>query len=221
MKIRVLLTSVAVAALVACGGGGSSEVAPPLTFNMDAALATALTNGLLISGLRASDSAGNAYSLSFSYAPVADGPFLGQTYKRVTQTVSMTRNGTNAPSTSATIFYTLNPARLVGIVNSQGNATVITPKTSLPTAATVGAQGTYSTANVFASTALGPLLGTSTVLWSLEPDAGPTALACLTTTSSLSSGTVSEKDCFRINPAGAVSGGKVTVTIGNQALTFQ
>lgn len=223
---RFIFAGVAASILSACGGGGGGSADVPAaaaaTFNMDAAIASVLGAGFSASNLRASDAAGNNYVLSYAYSPAADGNFLGKTYKQAIQTTTVSRNGGAAAAASGTVFYTTNPTRLVSTINSQGYVSIHEPKTNLPTAGTVGQSGVYSSGNTYVSTSINVVLSTNTVVWSLESDTAATAFACMTTTTNLSvGGSTLQKECYRISPAGQVSGAKITTVASGVTLAFQ
>ena len=224
--MRKLIIGVALAgALTACGGGGGgSDGGPPpapapATFNADSALSSALTNGALISGLTGTDTVSNVkLTASLGYAPGTDTNFDGALQKRSIQTATVSAPGVTPQSAVTNIFYTTGPARFIG-ATSPTTFTTYTAVDQLPTAGSVGQSGTFATGLIFSDAAKAIQLGTVTVAWSIEPDTASTAFACLTST--IAGTQVAEKDCLRIDPAGTILGGRVTLTGPAVNITFQ
>lgn len=218
IEIRATIVVGAISTLLACGGGGESQPATP-AFDADAAFSKALA-GVALSGLRAADPAGFQYTASLTYAPLSDGSFLGSSTRRSLQTTTIGLVGTVPFISKVTVFYDIGPARLLGTITDTGKTTVFSQASQLPTAAMVGQSGVFAEGAVYASPALQERTGTETLSWSIEPDRGTTALACLTSVSR-SAGSVSlEKDCFRIDGAGNISGGKISIDKPGIALDF-
>lgn len=220
--------------LCACGGGGGTSggqaepppvpppVEPPaLTFNMDAAYATALATGVGSDRMPETSSASGRL-LVVSYQPTTDGQFLGQTYRRSLMNASMLASaGSLVPTivSASTISYSLNPTLIAGQFDSQGNLTRYLPLGNLPTSAVVGQTGPYARALVYDGPTEQKLLSEQLVSWSVEADTATTAWACLTFTRS--DGNAAEKDCLRIDSAGSVSGIKMQVPWAGATLVFQ
>jgi hypothetical protein len=209
----------ALAMLVGCGGAGDAQPAGAGMFDADAAFAHALA-GAALSGLRAADSQGAKYTASLTYAVLPEGDFYGNWTRRSLQTTTIGRTGEPADVSRVTIFYDTRPARAVGTVADGGKTTVFTQVAQIPTAAEVGWSGVFAEGMVYATPALGAPVGTETLLWSIEPDSGATALACLTSISRSGDWVSSEKDCFRIDGAGNLSGGEIRVHRPGLALHF-
>ena len=226
-----------VVCLTACGGGGggSTQAAPATpvavsTFNVEAAFATLFSTPVSFPSLSATDSAGNAYIMSLSYTPSADYVFNGKTYKQSVQNTVIKKNGAvvSGENLGTQYLFSANPTTIGAIlVASRGTGfdpitytpLVLSVSAPLPTASTVGATGTYASVVSYArqldrtSTSKSSPTGNSSVSWSVESDTQSTAFACMTT--------ALEKDCLKINSAGNIQGGKITVSIGGQTLTFQ
>ena len=237
MKTKKLLGIVLALLVAACGGGGTTggqpepppsppPVTPPieppaLTFNMDAAYATALSSGVSSDWMPETSSA-SGRQVVLSYQPTTDGQFLGVTFRRSLMKTSMLQSpGSLVPAIlwASTISYSLNPTVIAGQFDAQGNLTRYLGLGNLPTAAAVGQSGRYARALAYEGPTEQNLLLEQLVSWSIEADAATTAWACLTFTTS--DGAVTEKDCLRIDSAGAVSGIKTQVRWDGATLTFQ
>lgn len=212
-----------VVGLVACGGGGDSSLstAPPATFNAEAAFSKVLAGGFPLSGLKAVDRDGVRYTASLTYGSLPDGTFLDRPARRSLQTAVVERVGVGAMTTTTIIYYETGPARVLGTLNADARTTVFLTRGDLPTAATVGQSGPFSQGTAYASPALGEPAGTESLDWSIEPDAGTTAFACLTSVSRSMGSVATEKDCFRIDADGNISGGKISIDRPGLSLNFQ
>lgn len=214
----------AAVSLVGCGGGGggsSGPVAAASTFNLNAAVSNALTSGVSVTGLTATSGA-DTYTLSLSIQPQADAAFEGTTYKQARQTVTVNRNGAFAASGFSNVFFSLNPVTIRGAVDSDGEYSVYSQQTALPTAATVGQTGAVHFVTAYTSSAKTTVVSTQTVTWSLEADTATTAFACLNSSATFTNGSrVAEADCYKIDAAGQVLGAKATITINGTTLAFK
>lgn len=212
-----------VVGLVACGGGGDSSLStvPHATFNADAAFTKALGGGVALGGLKAVDRDGTLYTISLAYRSLADGSFLGRPARRSVQTTVLERSGVGAMTTTTTIFFETGPARLLGTLGADGKSTVFLEGGDLPAAATVGQSGPFSQGTAYAGPEMGEPVGTETLAWSIEPDVGITAFACLTSVSRSMGSVATEKDCFRIDADGNISGGKISIDRPGLSLNFQ
>jgi len=221
MNKKVSLAVAVAALLSACGGGGGGDGSPPppdLTFNLDAAFANTLTQGISFPNLRASYN-GVSFQLSISSTPTSDGVFLSQTYHRAIESSTVAINGQAGPVVSATLYFTLSPVTLVGGMDDAG-LTIFTPQASLPTAAHVGSSGPYTRADTYVSESNRTLLGQTVMSWSLEPDTATTAWACLVYSGM--DGFQFEKDCYRIDAAGTIFNAKATMNLTDGTrLTFE
>lgn len=226
MKQQTILVCLAAVLASACGGGGHDDVTSPSTFDVNAAMASLLTQGMNFSDLKASSSisppgstvislVNNSYGLTFSFVPTTDGERVpgGEIFKKSVQTSSTAKNGVQLGASSATYYYKLNPTQLVADARSDGQVVSYASSGALPTAALVGQSGTFNTFTVTGAAATG------VTTWSLEPDSASTAWACFTTTTTASAASP-DKYCYRISPAGAISDAKVTITVDARVMTF-
>jgi hypothetical protein len=220
LQFRAGIVAGAIMALVACGGGGDSHPpAQPAGFDVDAAFNNALA-GATLTGLRAADPAGVQYSATLAYTALPDGDFAGVPARRSLQTSTVGRAGEASMVSAVTVFYATQPSRLLGTVTDTGKTTVFSQSTQLPNASPTGRSGVFSEGVVYASPALLSPIGTETLSWSLEPDAGGTALACLISVSRSAGSVSTEKDCFRIDAAGNISGGTIYIDRPGVTLFF-
>jgi hypothetical protein len=221
MNKKAAIAAAMVALLSACGGGGGGDgPAPPpeAAFNLDAAFANTLTQGISFPNLRASWN-NVSFQLSISSTPTSDGMFLSHTYHRAIQSSTVAINGQAGPVASSTLYFTLSPVTLVGGMDSAG-LTLFTPQASLPTAASVGSSGPYTRADTYVSDSNRTLLGQTVMSWSLEPDSTTTAWACLVYSGM--DGFQFEKDCYRIDAAGTIFNAKATMNLTDgTTLSFQ
>ena len=220
---RTAAMAVVTAGLLACGGGdgdGGQSTPKGPTFNADAAFANALGGSAVLSGLKATDPAGVRYVASLAYTSLASGMFSGTPARLSLQTTSIGRAG-DVPFTDAlTVYYDAAPSRLLATVTTTGKTTVFTQGTGLPTAAVVGQSGQFAAGTTYATPALGTPIGTEVLTWSIEPDGPMTALACLSSETRISISVSIEKDCFRIDGAGNISGGTVSINKSGLVLHF-
>ena len=220
MTKRMLLAATVAALLSACGGGGGSgDATPPAptTFNMEAAIASSLSTGVSFSGLQTTVN-GNVLEFAFSYAPTTDGLFFGDSYKRSIFSSSIKLNGVVSGTGASTNYFSLNPVRVIGTTTSDGFTTKNAYDGTMPTNATVGQSGPYYHTNV-SFTGDTAVVAQGTTTWSLEADTASTAWACLMTVDSTSPDW--EKDCYRIDAAGQISGAKIVLFVQGQTVTFQ
>lgn len=218
LTVQIAVAAGAAMALLACGGGGDSH--PPTheaTFDADAAFVNALA-GATLTGLRAAGPAGVEYTAALAYTALPAGDFAGVAARRSLQTSTVGRVGEGQLVTAITVFYATEPARLLATVTETGKTTVFSPASPLPSASPIGRSGVFAEGTVYASTDLVAPIGTETLSWSIEPDTGATALACLTSVSRSGGSVSTEKDCFRIDGAGNISGG--TIYIDKPGLTL-
>jgi hypothetical protein len=201
--------------LAACGGGGDGggTVTPPaVTFNADAAFASALTSGFSVSGLTGMNAGSTVpFTASLVFAPAPDAVFEGALRKSATQTATLAAPGIATQTSTAQLFFSTGPARLVGSTSSDGYI-VYTSRGALPTAGTVGQSGAFADGVIFTSAAKTATSGTENIQWSIEADTATTAFACLNQVVTISAEQVTERDCFKIDSAGTILGAKIILT---------
>jgi hypothetical protein len=222
MNRKFALAVVAAALLSACGGGGGGGGGSPTpvgtTFNVDAAFANTLTQGISFPDLRA-DWNGVLFQLSIASTPISDGVFLSQTYRRAIQTSQAKANGEAGPLVTSTVYFTLAPVTLVGGIDESG-FTIFASQGLLPTAAHVGDSGPYTRADTYVSESDRTLLGQTLMGWSLEANDATTAWACLVYSGM--DNVQFEKDCYLIDAAGTIFDARATMSFPDgTTLTFE
>lgn len=222
LVFRTAAIAAVIAGLLACGGGGDSVHSTPQapTFNADAAFANALGGGATLSGLKATDPAGFRYVASLAYSSLSSGSFSGIPALQSLQTATIGRVGEVPMTDAITVYYDTAPSRLLATVTATGKTTVFLQGQGLPTAGRVGQSGQFAVGTAYATPALGVPVGTEVLTWSIEPDGATTALACLASESRTSVSVSIEKDCFRIDGAGNISGGTVSIDKSGLVLHF-
>lgn len=220
-----LAVVVAAAFLAACGGGGGGGgapdggggVFPTPAYDMNAAVATVLSQGASFQNLRAS-AGGLDLTMSITYAPASDGAFQGVVYKRSVETLTISDSTQPRPDTfTGTYFYTLAPTRLVGGVDQTGFTMMFDPTGEFPRAGFIGESGPY--AHVRGYEATGQAVPDNFMGWSLDDAGAGLAWACMVW--QLASGEMYEKDCFRIDQIGRISGAQATLYFDGQVLVFR
>lgn len=209
--------------LTACGGGGSGDAGTPLsqTYNLDAAITQAMAKPTQLGPLTTTFQ-NVVFNLTMTFAPAPDMLFEGVTLKSNLQTVTMTGGNANT-SSSSTLYYKTGPYFASGSLDVDGSYTVSVRTGDLPAAATVGASGLLSTDTIYADATKALVVATSVNTWSLESDTATTVLACLNSVVRDVSppDTSSQKVCFRINTAGDVSGGRISISGSGVTLDFR
>lgn len=222
MSSRSIVCSALAALFVsACGGGGgdggSGDLPPDQTFDMNAAIATVLTQGVTYPNLHASFNGVDLYA-SVSFQPNSAASFRGMVYQRSVETLTMSSSVLPPETFTQTFFYSVDPTRLVGGIDQSGLQAAFILLQDLPTAGMAGQSGPYVHVIAYAEDNQ-TVVGENWVNWSLEQDAPGTALACLSWAFATSE--VYEKDCFQIDPAGHVSGAAMTVYYEAATLEFR
>jgi hypothetical protein len=209
--------------LVACGGGGDGggAEAPATVYNLDAAVTQAFAAPLQIDGLTARDAQGNVYTLSLHQTPGADALFEGALRKTALQTITVTAGSTSSTE-NATFYYVTGPFAEVGAIDSAGGYSVSVHTGDLPTAARVGDSGPLSNDTAYTDSSKATVAATAVTSWSLEADTDSTAFACTKAVMQMTDppATASQTTCLRIDTAGKVNGGRVTVTIDGFTMVF-
>lgn len=236
MNARLTLCAATAAVfLAACGGGGGDDAVPlgggvPLvdsgsgsvppaaqTFDMNAAVGSVLAQGASFPNMRASLQ-GVDFGASVTYHPAVEGIFRGGVYKRSIRTVTMTASTASPLTSEDSVFFTLNPTRFTGYIGQDGMPAVLELMGDLPAAGMIGESGPYLHAIGYAADGQ-TVLGENWVTWSLEPDAGSTALACLSWAGD--DRRVYIKDCLRTDATGRVSGATMTMYYDFGTLEFR
>jgi hypothetical protein len=198
------ITTVALAAALAgCGGGADAPPTPAstATFNLDAALTSAFTNGASTGELHAF-LFGSPYTVSETFVPAPDDEMRGVTYRRAFDTMVLRSGSTTLAQDQARLYFVTNPLQIAYFQGPTG-LTVYTPVGALPTDAHIGQSGVWNTQQFLPADGSTPVSVTQT--WSLEPDTSDaTALACigLATQPESAWSTRTTANCYRIDSAG-------------------
>ncbi len=185
-----------------CPAASPAAAAAPAagTFNVEAAIEKALEQGVRFE-LRSTDQA--VPVLLLGYAPAADGVFLGNTYRRAIRTF-----GAPGQTHEQTLYYKTRPTCIVGTRDAGGLETVMTHDAPLPTSAAVGQSGHWYRFR-YPDTL-------TEISWSVEEAAvADLSWVCLATTQV--SMATSRKECFLVDPAGTILGGRFVAQAGGVA----
>ena len=216
------------------GGGGGGGTTVPAPQNLSSApVAQALTNyysAAHSNTLSASDGAGNTYTIVQTYAPnTGTTTFEGQTANSAVQTVTVTRNGVSAGTSTDVVYYTPSPFAIYGDVTSNGNYTVTTLQGTVPTTITVGSTGTIDAGSTYHDSTKAVLDQQYTATYSVASDTPTTALLCLngTTSGTTSQGTLdglsnnTQVTCYHVDANANATLATITVNAGSTVLTFK
>lgn len=219
---RVWLAAAPLLLLAACGGGSSEDAGNTQSYDLDAIMTRSALTGFELNGLTARNAAGTTFVLSMSFLPQADGVFEGVTRKAVRQIITVSGGGSSQTS-GAVQYFSTGPYADAGSRSDDGSYSVATSSSPLPTAARVGTGGPMSSFTDYANSSKALIESTTVVRWLLEADNDTTAYACqvgvITNTGSASGDTV--KLCWRVDTAGQVTGGRVTLSVGGVSLEFR
>ena len=241
MKLKSVVSSVAVASvLAACGGGGNSSNnngnTPGATvqsnvstasFPIEAAASTfeQTAHSFPLSG---TDSTGAAYTATFANMPDSGTTtFEGHTASSMVTTTTLSRNNVVIDTSSSRGYFQTSPYIELGQADL-GDALYyvddVTAPLHMPTTATVGQSGQLNDTTIYVDSSKAQVMGHQTNTWSLEADTVSTALLCNTgvyTSVSSSLDNFTEKQCLRINTSGTVLGLTVAITSSVLTLTLQ
>lgn len=212
------------AALCACGGGGSDGSPASASYDVRAAFTNFYTQN------HTWNTSGNdnavppaSWSLVQTMAPLPDAPFpvTGETLGSATSTSSLKRNGASNGTASGRAYFRHADATLVGADSGSagGTCNIATAATPAPTSATLGMSGAYASVNILGGcSASSPTNASYTLGWSLELDTG-VALLCMNEVISTSSGPSNQSYCYEIAPDGTL-GIRARVHIADPQITL-
>ena len=224
--MKLLSTTLLVAAILAGCGGGGSDAGVPGTASY--AVAAANHNWLTSGGQwtttgRGSD--GQNYSLTFSSQPLANGVFAltGATTARTQQSLTFAVVGGQSITSGVVQYFNAATDALIGDFDAgEGSCSRTDTNGVLPATAAIGAGGTLYTESLLAScNPTAAVVSADTVTWSLENDGG-VILMCQNSVSPEAAGTTSSGTvglCVEINGAGAL-GSRARVSVSLPGLPF-
>jgi hypothetical protein len=231
--MRALCRLVSMCGLVllsACGGGGDSGDSgpPPPTVDFDVQAAW----GEFLTASRSWGVTGVAnnllrYDIDIAIAPGAASvvPISGATAARSDTTLQVHENGTLIGNALSETFYDAGTLQLLGVrLTPSGSASACSVATSAatpPAAAKIGASGTLATLDERSGClTTSASVGTSSVGWSLEFEAG-ISYFCVNSTERDLTGAVlaTESDCIEANPDGSL-GARARLTITQPGTGF-
>lgn len=196
--------------LTACGGGGGSSGVPSgQTYAVGAAMVKLNTQASNWT-VNTTSPNGTAIVLSVSTNAATAGtfPVSGAAALAQAQTVVLTAGTSTLLSAQSTQYVDASGQVPVGSDNGDGTCDIATATTALPTSATIGQSGSYSTSQLLTGcTSASASGGTETATWSLVQDTGTTGASVVelcqnfvdTTTAAVSAG---GSQCFEIDPQG-------------------
>lgn len=217
MKILSIITALVAGTLAACGGGGGGGSSTE--YPVEATFASAFTTSSSYT-TTARDNSGNVFVLDFAITPgpTKTEPLISADPKS-TALISVAVSVNNSyPVTDVTeLYFTRTPFSVAGSLNG---TTVyrVTQATALPATARIGASGVFATGTITD----GSVTTTQTMTWLLESDPGTAnAWLCMVMQVDAPDGRYMEKDCFRIDAAGNVSGFKTDISTPGLTLQFR
>ena len=205
------------ATLAACGGGGDAGP-DATTVNADAVVTRALSQGIAIEKLKATDHADGVYLLTLRNAAADTASFLETSKTRSLQTITVDDVGKDITTRTSQIFFSAAPVALSGLIQANGQVRVYEPAGRLPAEARPGDHGTLNTFTVYPSSTVAIPVGSGTTTWSVEADTASSNLVCL---SYASPPLATEKYCYKADASGAIIGAQVTLSFKGLLLTFK
>jgi hypothetical protein len=217
------------ALLTACGGGGgdggdSGFVPPADDFNVFAAWRNLLTtsHAWTVSGI-GSDGRSYTFTIAGTPGPTSVFPVTGMVSARADTQLTTNANGTIVAGTQETYFdaATLQLVGLRTVFNGSASACDIATAVDVPPAAVkVGTAGSLATLDELNGCAASSAkIGTITLTWSLEFEAGLTYFCSNSTERDPTGAVVSfEADCVRVSPDGTL-GSAARVTVQQNGVT--
>jgi len=209
-----------VAALTACGGGGGdapTSATSAASFPVQALYAKDLSTASSFS-LTGTDASGT-YTMTWSDTLRSDAVFEGAT-RSVSLTTFTIKQGNTLLSTSSYLsYYGLNPPRVYGSLNTDGEYTINMATGTMPVTAKVGETWSGSIGTVYSNSSKTTVLYNTTRNWSMEADTATTAFMCANTIRSGTSDTGSA--CRKVDTAGNIIGYRLTLKLNGQIITFQ
>jgi hypothetical protein len=220
-QLKLAIGLAITATLVACGGGGDSAPAPPVTSTDTFAFKTAYVNLITTSQTKAFKVSGTVAGIAVTgsgtatFGNLSSATFEGKTAlsRSYTATGTASANGQTIPvNVTSTLYYDSNYNPL-GTASNEYAVINSTPP-SIPQTAKVGDTGVLYTFIRYATRSKTDLRGTNTVSYVIEPDTATTALVTIIETAKDNTGKViaSASLVFRATPTGSITLVKETAT---------
>lgn len=220
--------------VTACGGGGNGgnkttlppadgTVSSTLSFPVSGAL-TAYQQAAHNYTLRATDTAGASYTMTFTQTPQASVAFEGRLTSATRIDAVVTKAGAFWKQSSVTQYFQPSPYLEIGQVGTGAYyVDDISAPRYLPTSAKVDDSGALNDITVYEGPSKSSVIGHQLVLWRVLPDTATTARLCITTVSTPVSGpTLTEADCFRMDASGNVLGITIDIPVSDtETLQFK
>lgn len=212
--IKLILATVSVALLTACGGGGGGGTAAPVastqTFDLRAAYVSSFinttTNTFTITGSQ--DGVSITGSGTETTGVLSSGTFEGSSAQQRTSTVTGTFivEGESFPINVSSVSWVDSNYAPLGTDGHNGDEyTVVVGTATNPTSVQVGSSGQLYISNRFTSPAKTTPLGTVVSTYVVEPDTASTALVTFISTYKNTSNATEEivSAQFRVNTSNA------------------
>ncbi len=218
--IFVILSSLM---LGACGGGGSSAPATPVTslsFPMQSAYKTLVANGLTKSFTVSGTCSGSGTKTSS--AANTSATFEGVTGFSATSTLTLSlTNCTPASSAQTSTAYFDSNYLPIGFNSVGVNYGVYLTPLSIPTSVSVGGTGTLGTETLYTSSTKATPNGSIAMSYVVETDTATTAIINLIAKITNAAGTLTatEQDRYRIDVAGTLTPVSIDIQYANGSIT--
>lgn len=205
-------------ALSGCGGGGGGPEPPG---DVEYAVASAVS--AFVQAPHVYDLAGAldgvTFTVRYSFTPEGSATFEGRAATTAIERMALAANG-QTDTTTLRSYFGVSPYRPYGAVDlGDGGYSVFTLTTDLPATARIGQSGTLGSEVDYADSTKAVVTGTATIGWSLEADTATTALFCVNVTTTTAP-PMTGAQCYRVDPAGQVSGMVMRVNVFGKTLVL-
>ena len=216
-RLKPILAIVSLAALSACGGGGSSS-GVTAQYPVDTAVSAffEMAHSYKLSGT----AGGNAYALDLAFTPGTQTSFDGVQTLTYTDSSNETENGAPHGAASTTNYFLASPYTEIGARNGS-LYTLNSGQQKLPELASPGDSGSLDQETYYTDSSFTAKFGSGTRSWSLKALTDDTAQFCFHDTSTIGGTTGTEIDCFDMDIKGNVSAVQITFIDGGQTLVLK
>jgi len=216
-RFKWALSIGSLAALSACGGGGSSTSS--LSFPVNEAL-TAFYQSSAVYNLSATNGS-TTYRLQVALTPGPQTTFIGTKVNSTVLVDSIESNGSVIATGGKTVLYLGSPFREWGGILASGVYEVDHDQQILPAMVSTGASGLLDKQDYFADSTLTDVIATGTRNWTMAAASADTGLFCIDDNDDLGGGPETEEDCYVLDEKGNVMGLQITLVLNGTALTFK